>query len=655
MVATVWSDNPHADFDHPSLVIPMRLPVLRQQITLLLMIAFAAVASSVLRAGTVTILPMSPKAGEAVTVEYTPQERDADLIAQGSLHAVVYLFTREAENPEAIEIQLKKSSGRWGGSLQLRQDVVYGIIKVGNGHTYDRNGELFWDFLVTSDGTRHVEGANLKAAMARFGQLPAPCRMKEDLREALDYLNMESRLYPKSSVAQLNYIMVARTVEELNDEEALGKYRELSSSTMQISTPMDAIAISQAYAAQGKPEEAQRIMEDASRRFPKSIAAEQYALEQIGQAQSLEDFIARAVEHLKAYPTSSARQNITDAVVRAATQQGALRELITFLDGNDQASALTYHQAVNFIGSNDTLRQEALRLIEDGFKAAEDPRRRPKNIGMSEWQHEQRIATSLLYFVKGAIERVQSRNSEAIASLEKSVEIAGADVEKNCLDMLVELYKQSGKTKNALKVAETAISNGRSTQAIVDTYRSLQRSNGLDSVEIETAEARLRQSGRSAMARRVQQEFLNLPMIDGTFQKLDGTPVNISDWKGKVVIIDYWATWCGPCRQSFPSLQKLYERYRHDPNVIIAVVNVWEKSEDRVKTVKDFMAKNSNLTFPMFLDKDDSVVRKFGVTGIPTKFYLGKDGRIQFKEVGLHPEEQFLEEATTRIEALLAQ
>lgn len=131
--------------------------------------------------------------------------------------------------------------------------------------------------------------------------------------------------------------------------------------------------------------------------------------------------------------------------------------------------------------------------------------------------------------------------------------------------------------------------------------------------------------------------------------------MKISDWKGKVVIIDYWATWCGPCRQSFPSLQKLYERYKANPNVVFAVVNVWERSDDRAKTVRDFLKSNAALTFPMYIDEKDDVVRKYGVTGIPTKFYLGKDGRVQFKEVGFTPEEQFLEDATTRIEALLAQ
>jgi thiol-disulfide isomerase/thioredoxin len=149
--------------------------------------------------------------------------------------------------------------------------------------------------------------------------------------------------------------------------------------------------------------------------------------------------------------------------------------------------------------------------------------------------------------------------------------------------------------------------------------------------------------------------MLNQPMIDGALTTLDGRPLRISDWKGKVVLIDYWATWCGPCRKSFPAMQKLYEMYRNNPDVAFAIVNVWERGDDRVKIVNDYLKNNPSLTFPVYLDKDDSVVSKYGVTGIPTKFFLGKDGRIQFKEVGYLPEEQFLEESTNRIELLLSQ
>jgi thiol-disulfide isomerase/thioredoxin len=274
-------------------------------------------------------------------------------------------------------------------------------------------------------------------------------------------------------------------------------------------------------------------------------------------------------------------------------------------------------------------------------------------MGMSEWKEEQRLASSQLRFVQGAILRAMGKPKDAIAALELSIEIGGDDLEKGSVEMLIELERANGESKKALQLAERAMKLGVATPNVVSAFRALLKENGEDSSDIAEREEELRADGRKRMSQRVVQEMLNQQAIDGTFTTLDGKPTKISDWKGKVVIIDYWATWCGPCRQSFPSLQKLYLRYKDNPNVVFAIVNVWERSDDRVQTVKDFMAKNTSLTFPMYLDKDDSVVGKFGVTGIPTKFYLGKDGRVQFKEVGLHPEEQFLDEATNRIEALL--
>jgi thiol-disulfide isomerase/thioredoxin len=102
-------------------------------------------------------------------------------------------------------------------------------------------------------------------------------------------------------------------------------------------------------------------------------------------------------------------------------------------------------------------------------------------------------------------------------------------------------------------------------------------------------------------------------------------------------------------------MQKLYEMYKGNPNVVFAIVNVWERTEDRMKIVQDFLSKSPELSFPVYFDMDDSVVSKYGVTGIPTKFFLGKDGRIQFKEVGLAPDEQFIEDSSKKIDVLLAQ
>jgi thiol-disulfide isomerase/thioredoxin len=606
-------------------------------------------------AGTLVSLPLSPKLGEQIQLEYAPMDADKTMMDRKNIHAVVYTFTPAAELPFAIEVPLERSSGRWVGTLTLPKDAVYAIVKVGNGLVYDTNKELFWEILVHNEKNQAVEGANLKAAMARYGQLPQPCRMKDDFSDALEYLNKETRSYPRNVVAQFNYIMIAKNTGDLTEDEAKGKYRELTSQVTQIQGPLEAIAIAQAYAEQQKQEESERIMTDAARRFPTSTVAEQAQLQELGASKSLDEFVGRAAEHLGKWTSSPARQNIIDAVLNATTQQNAMPLLAAFVTRTQGLSARSIHQAVNFIGAIDSLRPQALAFIEMGLKAANDESRKPQNMGISEWKEEQRLASSQLRFVQGAILRAMGREQEAITALVQSIEIGGDDMEKGCVEMLVEMRSAADQKKEALALAERAIALGVATPKVVDTFRALLKDGGKDSADVAEREQELRAKGRKRMALRVVQDMLNQQAIEGTFTSLDGKPIKISDWKGKVVIIDFWATWCGPCRQSFPSLNKLYLRYKDNPNVVFAIVNVWERTDDRVKTVNDFMTKNPSLSFPMYLDKDDSVVGKFGVTGIPTKFYLGKDGRIQFKEVGLHPEEQFLDEATNRIEALLAQ
>lgn len=229
-------------------------------------------------AGTLVSLPLSPKLGEQIQLEYAPMDADKTMMDRKNIHAVVYTFTPAAELPFAIEVPLERSSGRWVGTLTLPKDAVYAIVKVGNGLVYDTNKELFWEILVHNEKNQAVEGANLKAAMARYGQLPQPCRMKDDFSDALEYLNKETRSYPRNVVAQFNYIMIAKNTGDLTEDEAKGKYRELTSQVTQIQGPLEAIAIAQAYAEQQKQEESERIMTDAARRFPTSTVAEQAQL-----------------------------------------------------------------------------------------------------------------------------------------------------------------------------------------------------------------------------------------------------------------------------------------------------------------------------------------------------------------------------------------
>jgi len=115
---------------------------------------------------------------------------------------------------------------------------------------------------------------------------------------------------------------------------------------------------------------------------------------------------------------------------------------------------------------------------------------------------------------------------------------------------------------------------------------------------------------------------------DFSLKLLGGDEVKLSDYRGKVVFMNFWATWCGPCRFEMPSMQRLYDSVASDQFEIIAV-NLREDED----MVDDFM-EELGLTFPVMLDTTGYVGSVYGVRGIPTTFLLDKQGRLIGRIVG---------------------
>ncbi|NQW30350.1 MAG: TlpA family protein disulfide reductase [Ignavibacteria bacterium] len=620
-------------------------------------IAFLAVLySAPVFAGTFSYLPMAPKENSEIALEYTPNKQDAKWCENAkNLHAVVFTFTYENDVPEAHEVPLSKSGDKYQGTYLIPNKTVYIMFKVGDGQRYDTNVESYWSTIVYGENGRPLLGAHMKDAFSYFGALPAQCKRAQDLNEAVSILSNELMAHPNNIVARVNQVFLSAQLGQLDEQESKAKLREIVANNLKASTALDAIALSQAYEKLDQHEEGVRVMNDATRRFPKGRAEEQLDIQQLQGVPNIKNFADNVLIHLKKYPNSFAKQNLLDIIVKASTQQGELGVLADFLDKATAVPALTYYMAVNYLGANDSLRPFTYKYIEKGLESAKDVKTKPTYMGISEWRTEQRIATSQLLFVKGALYKADKKLDKAEQTLLSSIEVGGDEVEKAPYELLVNLYKEQDQTAKAIEKCSTAIVRGVASQVVMDTYRILQREKGIDSAKVELGLAELRKAGRSKHLDKLAREMLNLSLIDGELQNLDSSKMRLSDYKGSVVILDYWATWCGPCKMSFPSLQKLYERYKDNPKVKFAIVNVWEKGDDRFQIVRDFLSKNKNLKFPMLLDENDELVAKYGVTGIPTKFYLGMDGKIQFKEVGLLPDEQFLDEATNRIELLLRQ
>jgi len=143
--------------------------------------------------------------------------------------------------------------------------------------------------------------------------------------------------------------------------------------------------------------------------------------------------------------------------------------------------------------------------------------------------------------------------------------------------------------------------------------------------------------GASLQAETLMQRMLNqgigiaekpIPPVDFELQDLSGKKVKLSALKGKVVFLNFWATWCGPCRSEMPSMQRLHEKLKAEGLEILAV----DLQEDKGK-VQAF-AKELGLAFPILLDSDGRVGAAYNARSIPTTYLLDRDGNIFARAVG---------------------
>lgn len=275
----------------------------------------------------------------------------------------------------------------------------------------------------------------------------------------------------------------------------------------------------------------------------------------------------------------------------------------------------------------------------DEIRESVDPRRRSELDGVY-------IAYGDILFAKG-------QKAEALALYEKALPRSrGINYGR--------LILEQGRTMQAFAMADARLRNGDMGEATFNLTRDAwKKANGnLDGCEeyIKSIKDKRIADKKAEVTKGAIAEAA--PEFE--IKDINGNNVKLSDYKGKIVILDFWATWCGPCKRSFPAMKKAVDLYKNDNEVQFLFIHTWERGsvEDAYKDAKAYLADNDYSDFKLLMDTKDPETRSnkaisaYKVNGIPAKFIIDKNGVIRFKVSGFSGSD---EEAVAELQEMISQ
>ncbi len=293
---------------------------------------------------------------------------------------------------------------------------------------------------------------------------------------------------------------------------------------------------------------------------------------------------------------------------------------------------------------------EAERLVRRAM-TLQQATKRPYNF-RGDWDAEQRSRQNQMQNTLARTLEQQDKFADAFAAYQTFMKPDDADnSDPNVNERYFLCALRANRAADARPVVEAAIEADRATPRLKTALRTWYAKQPGQTPATATAYlANLEADLKAELRDELRQKLIDRPAPAFALTDLLGRTISSSAFRGKVIVLDFWATWCGPCVASFPAMQQAQERFQSDPNVKFLFVNTREGGP--LQRVRTFMDKHP-YPFVVPLDSQQKVANAYGVQGIPTKIVIGPNGRVRYRAVGYsNNPDATVEELTLVVEML---
>jgi thiol-disulfide isomerase/thioredoxin len=195
------------------------------------------------------------------------------------------------------------------------------------------------------------------------------------------------------------------------------------------------------------------------------------------------------------------------------------------------------------------------------------------------------------------------------------------------------LYAEKAKGENyARQLIESQLLKGISTPVIIEQIKYIYERTGKKETDFTTLLEKSSVAVLNKNKAEIIHQFGTLKAKDFRLKNILGKTVSLSSLKGKVVVLDFWATWCVPCIATFPKLQEIVTKYNHDKKVTFLLIDIWENTTEKEMQEKARkLISTNNYTFNVLLDVKNQLSIDYKIESIPTHFIISKNGNMVYR------------------------